>query len=173
MSKTVEVQLYTIDELDDEARDKALEEHRYINVTHDFWYEHIIDRHTEDLRREGMDSPEIYFSGLFSQGGGACIVGQLNLNEWTKGETIGYARIRKRRDQIGTLYNHENSVSVDVRDPNDKAMARRVLNWQKGKARKIAEQLRDEYLHQTKDEAVAETLKAMDASFREDGRRFD
>lgn len=70
--RTVTTILYTFEELSEQAQKKAIEDHRYINVDNDHWYEWIIDNFKEKLEKLGYTNPEVEFTGFGSQGDGAC-----------------------------------------------------------------------------------------------------
>jgi hypothetical protein len=56
-----------------------LDNHRYINVDHDDWYEYVHNQFIERMRDEvGIEVDKIYFSGFWSQGDGACFIGELS-----------------------------------------------------------------------------------------------
>jgi hypothetical protein len=64
---------YTFDELPPEAKEKALDKQRDINVDSDSWYEPIIDGFIEDMEEFGIniDIEDVQFTGFYSQGDGA------------------------------------------------------------------------------------------------------
>lgn len=67
--KTITLNLYTIKELDQDARQKAFDDNRFFNVDDNFWYESVLDDFCEVCRIVGVDlRPEdISFSGFSSQ----------------------------------------------------------------------------------------------------------
>lgn len=69
--KTKTIQLYTIDELCNEAREKALNKLRENWFDYD-WHEGILDEAKTIGALMGIDIDKIYFSGFWSQGDGAC-----------------------------------------------------------------------------------------------------
>jgi hypothetical protein len=69
--------VYKFDELDEKAKEKAIENLRYINVDHD-WSEYTRDHEKEQLEKHGFEGVNILFSGFYSQGDGACFTGTLN-----------------------------------------------------------------------------------------------
>ena len=73
---TTDEKTFSIYELDDAARERALADHYDWNIGYDDWYEFVY----EDAKRIGeilgFDLRKIYFSGFWSQGDGACFVGR-------------------------------------------------------------------------------------------------
>lgn len=70
---TKEIKVYSVDDLRNmpELKEKVLEKYRDFNVDCDFWSEVIIEDWKEKLENYGFISPEICFSGFWSQGDGA------------------------------------------------------------------------------------------------------
>lgn len=84
MPRTIEVELYQFNELEDDAKEKAREWYRSLQGTDTFWSETVIDDADTALAlcgffihraRGSRVTPAIYFSGFWSQGDGACFEG--------------------------------------------------------------------------------------------------
>lgn len=90
MPEIIETTVYRLDELSDEAKDKARAWYRRVGLDHD-WFEFVyddferictiigIDLKSVPVRRYGGDArqkPCIWFSGFWSQGDGACFEGR-------------------------------------------------------------------------------------------------
>jgi len=100
---------------------ETLEKYRYVNVEDVEWWEYIFSDFEEDMRKHGVKVDQIYFSGFWSQGDGACFDG--SVQDWGLYLLhLGYD------DQILTSlanqtwwgnwerrgrYSHENSVLID------------------------------------------------------------
>ena len=67
--------VYQFDELDEKAKERAREWYRQGACDDTFWSECTIDDAKEIGKYMGMDIDNIYFSGFWSQGDGACIEG--------------------------------------------------------------------------------------------------
>ena len=89
MPHIVETPVYTLDELSDDAKDKAREWHRQVALSDD-WFECVFEDFkricdllgvrfkTDSVRLFGggtRQEPRIYFRGFWSQGDGACFEG--------------------------------------------------------------------------------------------------
>lgn len=89
--RTIETTLYTFDELDDSAKDRAREWYRRGMDDDSYWHEFVYDDANTIAEIIGiqidtvavplMDGskryrPAIYFSGFYSQGDGACFTGR-------------------------------------------------------------------------------------------------
>lgn len=61
-----------------ERRELLLERHRYINVEHDHWWDCVYADFKEDMREVGIHVDRVYFSGFWSQDGGACFEGSFD-----------------------------------------------------------------------------------------------
>ena len=73
---------YTYDELTEDAQKTAIEKCRTA-TTEDFeWWRDDYDYWKEKLAKLGYEVEDIWFSGFWSQGDGACFEGSLNVLEW-------------------------------------------------------------------------------------------
>jgi len=59
-------------ELNDEAKQTACEDHRYINTEHGEWDEYYISTFQAELQSLGFEDSAIWWSGFSSKGDGAC-----------------------------------------------------------------------------------------------------
>lgn len=66
---------YSFDELSEEAQENALEKYWDWNVQDSFWHECVIEDAKEIGKITGIDITNIFFSGFYSQGDGACFEG--------------------------------------------------------------------------------------------------
>lgn len=75
ITKTYKV--YEFDELDPKTRERVVDKFRDINTDY-YWSEVTIWDQKDELKKFGFDAVEIYFTGFWSQGDGACFVGNLD-----------------------------------------------------------------------------------------------
>ena len=68
--RVLETKVYTFDELSEEAKEKAIEKNRYMNVEYWLWYHDIYDTFKEKYSSL-FEITNMYFSGFHSQGDGA------------------------------------------------------------------------------------------------------
>lgn len=78
--RTIETQLFTYDELDEAAKEKAREWYRENGLDYP-WYECTYEDATQCAALLGIDITRIYFSGFYSQGDGACFEGSYTARE--------------------------------------------------------------------------------------------
>jgi len=78
---TVKTKVYKFNELNDEAKEKAIMDLHDINTDFDWWC-FVFDDAIEIGKIIGIDIDKIYFSGFYSQGDGACFDGSY---EYKKG----------------------------------------------------------------------------------------
>lgn len=71
MPKTITTTVYTFSELDEKAREKAREWYREGGFDYD-WYDSVYEDAKSIAALMGIDINQIYFSGFWSQGDGAC-----------------------------------------------------------------------------------------------------
>lgn len=101
--KTVNISLYSFDELSPEIQNKVLENYRIYYVEFDEWYQFVTDNWTTKLEALGFNDIDISFSGFGSQGDGASFTAKSidfeklfaaeNFDEFAKPEK--YARLLK------------------------------------------------------------------------------
>lgn len=74
--------------LPSDVRDNVLDKYRDINTSHD-WWESTYEEFKEQMQEVGLDIDQMYFSGFWSQGDGACFEGRVS--DWTKFlHSLGY-----------------------------------------------------------------------------------
>ena len=67
--------------LPDDVQERLLEEHRDLNVLHD-WSDETIAEFKAKALALGIDVDDVYWSGFWSQGDGACFTGRIA--DWSK-----------------------------------------------------------------------------------------
>ena len=198
--RVVETKIYTFEELAEDSKQTAIENHRDVN-TYDGWWEPIFEGITEQAEQAGFHVGNIYFSGFWSQGDGAMFeyttvgdtllnkfVDQLDLSplrkQWLRSQTFGQGR----GDHSGHYY-HENCCShvIDFEPNFGWASAINVSNWIEGFADQYEEFVIAEYKSLCRelysrldtyndelstDEAIAETIIMNEWEFDEDGNNF-
>lgn len=188
--------LYTFDELSPDAQKAAIEASHSINVDHD-WWDHELSEAIRAGEKMGITIKpgNFYFSGFWSQGDGASFTGTYKYKarcvraikrEYPSDTALHdiveeLAAIQKRHnyrlcatsEQRGTYY-HSGTMEIDVWVGDDgdagedfdnvkrllRRFADRVYRW-----------LETDYEYLTTDEAIAETLRANEYEFTEDGMR--
>ena len=87
-------------------REHLLETHRYINVEHDEWWDCVYEDFRQDMKTLGIEVWRMYFSGLCSQGDGACFEGSLEdpLKYLDHHHKDQYPMIRKLLEHDGGVY---------------------------------------------------------------------
>ena len=186
--KTIKIKAYKFNELSKEAKERAIEENREVNIDYE-WYDFITESWKEKLEGLGYYKPEIYFSGFGAQGDGACFTAVIDVDLWIE-KHRAKTRFRKLRKEIddgavvgielkhGGRYYHEYSVSAvadgfcDLSDTAGNQLSE-LAGWieedMQELSRKIYRELEREYFARIDDNAVAETLEINDFLFLDDG----
>jgi len=194
--KTITVNVYSFNELSDEAKKKAREWYR--DGGFDFeWWDFVYDDSITIAGLMGIDISKIYFSGFYSQGDGACFEGYYSYKINSVNLVKEYAPEDKElRRIIETLqaiqkkhfyklsanvkhrghYYHENCTEIQVYKDGNYLHSESELQAED----EISECLRDfmmwiykslennwDYLNS--DESVDETIEANDYEFDESG----
>lgn len=134
--KTIQLELFTFDELSDDAKAKAIESERNNDCLDYYWYTNETEHFKDCLALIGFTNVEISFSGFYSQGDGASFTADydsslINLDELKRNDTrlfdlmarndsiFGASgltsdnRITAIVKRISHHYSHENTVTVD------------------------------------------------------------
>jgi len=190
---------YSWDELSDQAKRKAIDNNRDINIDNTHWHNDVINDATEDLYNDGVEDVEILYSGFHSQGDGASFTGRVrDPKKWLK--VIGmenipeevadlvYARIDRRTsryyheltvdlhfefetdDPVVTCYPFGPEIPMEYDlDEIQREIEEKGDKWIKSTCRKIYSDLEKEYQSLTSDDAVEDALIANDYEYDEDG----
>ncbi len=162
--KTIEIQLYSFDELSKEAQQKALDKHRDINVSFEWW-----ESTYEDAKNIGLE-----ISGF-----------DLDRNRHAKGEFILSAQevaaniIRDHGDMCETYktaqkylddsQDIENKYTI-LEDPNrEEELLSRDDEFLNELLEDYSIMLQKEYEYQTDDEQIIEAIKANEYTFEANG----
>jgi len=188
--KTIKIKAYTFDELSKEAKERAVEEHREINVNYE-WWGFILDEWKQKLESLGYQKPEIYFSGFWSQGGGACFTASVNILKWIE-KHKAKTRFRKLYQEIESgawaeikiihqsHYYYSTSTVIECgghEELSEKAYKQleEIADWigeeRERLGNKIYKELEKVYNYLLSDEAVIDTIRVNDYLFLENGSR--
>lgn len=195
VTKTV----YRFAELPEKIQKNILADYRDINTDFD-WYAGIYDDAKHIGKLMGIEVRDIYFSGFYSQGDGACFVGTYQYAEnsvekvreyapndtqlheiaqeldalQAKHENSIYAHIYK----IDHYYNHEGTIAIsaeyaDKKDKYSVDIDSTLVGILRDFMRWIYQNLKEEYEYITSDEAVRETIEANGFEFYINGTRYN
>lgn len=184
--KEVVVQLFSFDELGEEAKARAIEDSRDILTSDGWWSESTLAHWKEELLPEaGYEEAKISFSGFGSQGDGASFTAEVNLTTWFQKEDraqeyaalIGDPNINAHIFRANHYYVHEHTVDVEVIDEREESEEEELINQLRAEiladarklAREIYQELEEECEYNESDEAIADVLRANDYYFLENG----
>ena len=193
--KTIKIKLYEFDELSKEVQEKVIENNRDINTDYD-WYKYTLEEEGGKLEALGYTSPEINFSGFYSQGDGACFSSGLNIKLWLEANKkqkeykTAYKLSEYLSGRITTSghYSHSGTMSVSLDSDYDRnyydtnrkledklnselvELEADILNMARNEADRIYKVLEKEYEALTSSEAIIETLEANEYTFEDNGR---
>lgn len=106
---TKQFKIYSFDELSKKAQQRAIEDHREINVDYE-WYDFIFDDFIKEAAEKGLtvNYEDISFSGFWSQGDGASFTGTV--------ETSG--DIEKLLNALNITFKHKALKCLFIRNAN-------------------------------------------------------
>lgn len=186
---------YTFSELSDKAKDKARQYHHDAYISDGFWYRGVLDDAKDVGKILGFGIDNIYFSGLWSQGDGACWTGVYRYEKGAPAKVADYTgnnaeliRIAQGLQDIqrrnfyrlvasvsaGGYYNHSHTMRADVEDSSDPYRDvgnadGELLKLFRDFADWVYNNLRTDYDHLTSDAAIAEDFAANEVLFTADG----
>lgn len=194
--RTINVDLFTFNELSEDVKEKVISNNREINVEHD-WWEFIYEDFEENC---AFDLKKIYFSGFWSQGDGAMFeynslpstfmdsfIDQLELSSMRKNWLRNNIFISGRGKHSGHYY-HEKSCSHNIRwevDNGDLHWGTTFYQWLESfegdfedyvtnlyedECRKLYRALEDEYNYLTSDESIVDTILSNEYKYTQDGQ---
>ena len=189
--KKVTIEVYKLDELNEEAKEKAIKDHK-IFLSEFCDDEHIIDHWQEDFLPElGFNSPRISYSGFWSQGDGASfetsdidITKLLNKEERKKYKEIidlcNEFLVTFSLDRINSHYSHKFTCkayddinpSIDLTEKQEKMIdeiLEIITKTYHDLADKLYTELEENYDYITSDENAIESIKTNDYDFTSDG----
>jgi hypothetical protein len=184
---------YQFDELSEEAQKRAISQNWDWNTNDQWWYEDIIDDAKEIGKLLGIDIDNVWWSGFASQGDGACFTGRYSYVKGSCKAVRDYAPKDEELHRIADAlreaqrrafyqlyasvkhrghYQHENCTDIDVDgeygDIDPDAIAeplRDFMRW-------IYRRLEEEYYYQNEDEQIAESFRANETEFTENGELY-
>lgn len=74
--KEITIKGYAFNELNEEAKAKALETHNHILVEDNDWHDPVLEEFKENMESIGFGNAIVSYSGFWSQGDGACFTCQ-------------------------------------------------------------------------------------------------
>lgn len=194
--RTIEMQAYKFSELNDTAKQKALDRCREWQTEHE-WWEYVYDDAKGIGKIIGIDIERIYFSGFWSQGDGACFEGWYSYKPDSCKQIRRYAPMDAELHEIAQAlqniqrtnfyqlragvkhrghYYHENCTDIDIyrndnKEPTQDA-EELITECLRDFMRWVYGNLEKEYEWLTSDESVAEMIEANEYEFDEDGNIF-
>ena len=177
--RTIETKAYQFEELDEQTKEKAIDNNRYIGVEDNFWYEFI----KEDLISVGIQLRSFDIErGSFAE---------IHLEDFydtcekiidSHGENCETYKIAERyikeynsiKEKMDNLEEYENDNS-DEEHLNklmqlDKDLEDLDEEYQKEFSEEVLSMLRKEYEHMTSDESIIEMFDANEYEFTDQGK---
>jgi hypothetical protein len=180
------VNIYTIDEMNEESRKKAIENIR--NSPH-CYFDPDLEIYKDELSNKGFENAEIYYTGFYSQGDGACFVSNCNIRVINDTYKLGLKRsvleclieyFSFTTDKNTSRYYHEKTMDCNAWSESradrlyDKArkVSEQILEIARGEARQIYRSLEAEYNYQHSDEYIVEYCQVNAIEFLESGKIY-
>lgn len=174
--KTIEIKLYSFDELSDEAKQKAIEKLSDINVKYDWWNTTYEDAENVGLKITAFDIdrasyvhgefifPAIAVSAKIIQEHGKDCATHKTALKFSADYDVLVAKYSDGIDKTKVTYENEDTFNQE-----SGALENDFLNSLCEDYLKI---LRDDYEYQTSEEAIIEMIIANKYDFTEDGKLY-
>jgi hypothetical protein len=186
--RTIRTKIYKFDELSKEAQTVAIDKMRDINVDYE-WFDADFEGFKEDLNELGFYDAEIWFSGFYSQGDGACFDAKIDASKFAT--TVNEKRIARLiengyisqfeilKNSYANHYSHEKTRYVDFDsigykniDETLQSLCEKIELIRLKQSKEIYRSLDKQNDYLQSDEAVKETILANDYEFTENGKIF-
>tara|TARA_B100001059_G_C17786043_1_gene557147 strand:- start:355 stop:849 length:495 start_codon:yes stop_codon:yes gene_type:complete len=163
--KTIEIKVYKFEELDEQTKEKVIDNYRTINVEDTFWYEWI----KEDFNRLGLEIQEfdlgrrnyikIYIDNFKD-------TSESILQEF--GDSVGVKQTAKN------YLDQYNKILSNFKEDEDIERELEILDdqYEKEYSEDILSYLRSNYEWEITDEAVINTIEANDYDFTTNGKIY-
>ena len=185
--QTKVIETYGIEELEGRAKENALAWLRKDSTDYD-WYDSVFEDAKKCASILGIEIDDIYFSGFYSQGGGACFNGRFSYAKGWKKALKAYApidaellRIGQELQEIQKPFMYGLSGTIDCNDRYKSTKA--VFHWSEDNmpdddlsqaftdfASWIYKRLRAEYDWLTSEECLIENANSNGYAFDSEGR---
>ena len=163
--KTIEIKVYRFEELDEQTKEKVIENYRYINVDNTFWYDWI----KEDFIRLGLEIKEFNLD----RGNYAKIYID-NLEETSKSILHEFGDSVAIKQTAKNYINEYEKIQANFKEDEDIEREVELLDeqYEKEYSEDILSYLRSSYDWEISDEAITETIEANDYDFTTDGKIY-
>ena len=195
MPQVHEITTYTIDELSEDAKEKARDWYREGGIFEE-WHEGVYEDAKTIGELMGIDIDQIYFSGFSSQGDGACFTGDYRYKKGSLKAVKEYAPVdsdlhaialelykvqRRERYNVSAQvahrghYYHELCTAIDIDAPEIVSedvfnnIEEDITKALRSFMRWIYARLGSEYDYLMSDESIDENIKANEYEFNLDG----
>lgn len=172
--RIAQIKVYQFNELSEEAKEKAIEKLRDINVDYEWW-----DGELEDFKRElreiGIEAEEIFFDLNY---GGYIYINKGGVFDERRLLKVASIDLRRREARDALTYGIELKTrylggggGYNYFDPDNFPKVN-ICEWLKEKLEDFRKELSDTYDYLTTEEAVTETIEANEYEFLEEGELF-
>lgn len=196
--KTITIKTYKFEELDEKAKQTAIDNTRVGSSYMDYeWYEYVYEKWQEKLEALGFTDIDIMFSGFCSQGDGAMFEATVKVDKYLKAHKLGnkykaLLNCAKLTDN-GVIkvknnghYYHEHSYTIESSEPqvyyhtDNENIQNKILDQFSELVdiideelptlnKQIYNDLENEYECLTSDDCIAEHLEINEYEFLKDG----
>ena len=163
--KTIEIKVYRFEELDEQTKEKVIENYRYINVDSTFWSDYI----KEDFIRLGLEIKE------FDLGCGNAVKIYIdNLEETSKNIIHEFGNSEAIKQLAENYINEYEKIQANFKEDEDVEREVELLDdqYEKKYSEYILLYLRASYDWETSDEAVYRTIEANEYDFTIEGKIY-
>jgi len=163
--KTIEIKVYRFEELDEQTKEKVIENYRYINVDNTFWYDCI----KEEFDELGLEIKEFNLDR-----GNYAKIYINNLEETSKSILHEFGDSVAIKQTAKNYIDEYEKIQANFKEDEDIERELEILDdqYEKEYSEDILSYLRSSYDWETSDEAITETIEANDYDFTIEGKIY-
>ena len=163
--KTIEIKVYKFEELDEQTKEKVIENYRYINVDNTFWYDCI----KEEFDELGLEIKEFNLD----RGNYAKIYID-NLEETSKSILHEFGDSVLIKQTAKNYMNEYEKIQANFKEDEDIERELEILDeqYEKEYSEDILSYLKLNYDWETSDEAIYQTIEANEYDFTIEGKIY-
>ena len=163
--KTIEIKVYRFEELDEQTKEKVIENYRYINVDNTFWYDCI----KEEFDELGLEIKEFNLD----RGNYAKIYID-NLEETSKSILHEFGDSVLIKQTAKNYMNEYEKIQANFKEDEDIERELEILDeqYEKEYSEDILSYLKLNYDWETSDEAIYQTIEANEYDFTIEGKIY-
>ena len=163
--KTIEIKVYRFEELDEQTKEKVIENYRYINIDNTFWY---------DCIKEEFDELGISITAFNLDRGNYANIDVWNFEDTSRSIIEHFGDSVAIKQTAKNYINEYEKIQANFKEDEDIEREVELLDeqYEKEYSEDILSYLRSSYDWETSDEAIYQTIEANEYDFTIEGKIY-